>query len=143
MTELNKEKILYALRCISGEFVKCSECAFYNKRQIFPECREHAGKSALALIKELTEENERLRAELRTTSDLFTASNDFLIAECARYKRYYLNHEYDKLEADVKADTVRKMQERIKAEKFHHKNFGDLVYLADIDRIAKEMEEET
>ena len=64
MTELNKEKILYALRCISGEFVKCSECAFYNKRQIFPECREHAGKSALSLIKEITEENQRLRDRL-------------------------------------------------------------------------------
>ena len=38
-------------------------------------------------------------------------------------------------------DTVRKMRERIETEKFHHNNFGYLVYLDDIDQIAKELVE--
>ena len=44
-----------------------------------------------------------------------------------------------KLALEVKADTVQEMQERVKAQKFTHKNFGDLVYVEDIDQIAKEM----
>ena len=39
----------------------------------------------------------------------------------------------------IQADTVRKMQERLNAQKFTHKNFGELVYVEDIDQIAKEM----
>lgn len=39
----------------------------------------------------------------------------------------------------IKEDTVRKMGERLKAQKFTHKNFGELVYVEDIDQIAKEM----
>ena len=40
---------------------------------------------------------------------------------------------------ECKADTARKIQERLRSEKFHHMNFGDLVYLEDIDRISKEI----
>ena len=39
----------------------------------------------------------------------------------------------------IEADTVRKMQERLKAEKFTHKNFGELLYVDDIDQIANEL----
>ena len=55
----------------------------------------------LKTIKELTEENERLSDERN------------------RYKRYYFNHCFDELranvEADVRADTVKKMQTEIEA----------------------------
>lgn len=53
-----------------------------------------------------------------------------------------LHSEIARLRVDLdnaKSDTVRKMQERLKAEKFTHKNFGELVYVEDIDQIAKEM----
>ena len=38
-----------------------------------------------------------------------------------------------------KAEAIKEFAERVKAEKFTHKNFGELVYLEDIDEIAKEM----
>lgn len=61
---------------------------------------------------ELTEENERLSQSLANSKSIL---------------------------ANSKADTVRKMQERLKAEKFTHRNFGELVYVDDIDRIAEEI----
>ena len=50
-----------------------------------------------------------------------------------------LKTQIDAIKAEERADTVRKMQERLKAQKFTHKNFGELVYVEDIDQIAKEM----
>ena len=86
-------------------------------------------RDALALItsqeqriRELTEENKRLRDERD------------------RYKRYYLNHDYDRMEADIRADTVRKMQEKLHARKVSYGNITfRVVSLDDIDQIAKEM----
>ena len=41
--------------------------------------------------------------------------------------------------SDLAEEIFAEMHQSIKAEKFHHKNFGDLVYLADIDRIFAEL----
>ena len=76
-----------------------------------------AMRDILSLVKELTEENERLREICKPP----------------------IARNIDILKANTKIDTVRKMQERLKAEKFTHKNFGELVYVEDIDQIAKEM----
>lgn len=76
--------------------------------------------------KELTEENERLHASYTELTQCCTKLETLYKIECKRVDT-------------VKADTVRKMQERLKAQKFTHKNFGELVYLEDIDQIAKEM----
>lgn len=89
-------------------------------------------------IKELTEENERLRKyEItyntpwgkQTIPNLLSLDGD--VAEC-----------YKRIEDKITANTVRKMQERLKAEKFTHKNFGELVYVEDIDQIVKELLED-
>ena len=80
-------------------------------RKQFEDCAEDRAK--------LTEENERLRAEVSVKKKLLDKCVD--------------------LEDNVRADTVRKMQERLKAQKFTHKNFGELVYVDDIDQIAKGM----
>ena len=41
--------------------------------------------------------------------------------------------------SDLAEEIFAEIHESIKAEKFHHKNFGYLVYLADIDRILAEL----
>lgn len=138
--ELNRDQIIKALECLTGEEVMyCRECG-YNSVGAF-SCRKKLAKDALTLIKELTEEN-KVRKGLNTmlNNELRKLGEE---NERLRATRYFA-HPDGRIEIiptaeTVKADTVRKMRERIKAEKFHHKNFGDLVYLADIDQIAKEM----
>ena len=73
-------------------------------------------RDAISLIKELTEERDR-------------------------YKRYYLNHEYDKFEAEVKADTVRRMQAEIEARCIKGGIYPAFVK-STIDRIVEEMLED-
>lgn len=41
----------------------------------------------------------------------------------------------------VRAEAIKEFAERLKAEGFHHKNFGDLVQFEDIDCLVKEMTE--
>ncbi len=81
-------------------------------------------------IKELTEENERLSV----CTKILTTNNADLEAELALI--------YDLLE-ESKADTVRKMQERLKAETItiqdHTGKLGSVVIVGTIDQIAKEM----
>ena len=56
--ELNREQIIKALKCCSIGI--CGSCP-YDKWEA--GCRDEMCGDAIALIKELTEENERLRAE--------------------------------------------------------------------------------
>ena len=115
--ELNTEQIVKALGyCKSPKLTKCYGCP---REKEDGHCMYRLNEDALALIRELTEENERLRE----------SGVD------------YRNIPY--IKSEVRADTVRKMQERLKAQKFTHKNFGELVYVEDIDQIAKEMVEDT
>ena len=139
--ELNAEQIKKALECCANN--ACTQC--YHKQEY--ECIDLLASNALTLIKELTEENERLRKLNDEGAECPTCHGIGKI-DTTNWLTKHLSKEQiakEKAEAvaeyhrELKADTVRKMQERIKAEKFHHKNFGDLVYLADIDRIAKEM----
>ena len=97
--ELNREQIIKGLECLSGVFVKCKECAYFAEHRLFPECRECASKDALALIQNLTEENERLKAE-----------NAHLIKEAV-----FSPMERAHNTLAVRADTVRKMQSEIEA----------------------------
>ena len=109
--ELNREHIIKALECHADESNSCEICPYFSVG-----CSLRMSSHAVLLIKQLTEEKDR-------------------------YKRYYFNHEYDKMEADIKADTVRKMQERLH-ERF--KSDPNLVYSnynihRYIDQIAKGM----
>ena len=121
-SELNRETIIKQMQEWSDSICKiaCLKGERLNGRVITCEsCFSNTVKNALALItsqeqriKELTEENERLSQSLANSKSIL---------------------------ANSKADTVRQMQERLKAQKFTHKNFGELVYVEDIDQIAKEM----
>lgn len=99
------------------------DCPFYDEDHCF-----HAMLgSGIALIKELTKENKRLKAQ-----------------------KYYL-HSDGRIEMiptveSVRADTVRKMQERLKAQamtiKDHTGKMGTVVGVGNIDDVAREMFEE-
>lgn len=59
--ELKRDEIIKALECCQIRHIEknCDEC--YYHRWLEPTCRGVLCEDALALIKELTEENERLR----------------------------------------------------------------------------------
>ena len=175
--ELNRDQIIKALECwASGNPCEGSCCPLF---EISPDtCDRWIGRNALALIKELTEDVERvskqcgeiiIECDERDAERLKEVADWKAIAEgyqkqfedCAE-DRAKLTEENERLHAScteleqvckkwqgqlnieceyTRADTVRKMQERLKAQKFTHKNFGELVYVEDIDQIAKEMVE--
>ena len=79
----------------------------------------------------------KLSRALRDTINLVKE----LTTENERYKRYYLNHEYDKMEADIKACTVKEMQLRL-AEKMIDNIEGRkfrLLYEDELEQIVCEM----
>ena len=118
--ELNREQIIKALELCTTE-EDCVGCPYLIRRgdgSILP-CTIDA--DALSLINELNEENERLRERAdRHLENLKAVLNE-------------------RNESTIKADTVRKMQERLK-EKAYTNNYCQEVVLVDyIDQIAKEM----
>ena len=144
--KLKRDEIIKALECCTSEVTiefNCSECPYIRKG-----CNIAVMRDALALIKELTEKNEKWQTvalkqedtmqmiaqekqaiydELVTVKD----ENERLHASCTELTRNL--HE-------CKADTVRKMQERI-AE--HATNgFPRKIRLDVVDKIAKEILED-
>ena len=70
--ELNREQIIKALECCSSPSIRdCQECP-YNK---INDCFRLVYKNSLSLIKELTEENERLRNRNITLEQKFVILN--------------------------------------------------------------------
>ena len=57
--KLDREQVVNGLRCCAGDIILCQKCA-YSKNG-YSKCKEEAAKEALALIRELTEENEKYR----------------------------------------------------------------------------------
>ena len=167
--ELNREQqIIRAYECCHSILLGCSDCPFINDSQ---ECAD-ADKNVLVVlksqeqkIKKLTEENAEVKANWQKLKDSnesnceecraefaklteenegLTASNKILVNNNANLE-FELAHTYDSLE-DAKADTVRKMQERLKKDLFY--KCGDMNYTETcdarrlIDQIAKEMLDE-
>ena len=146
---MEREQIIKALECcISGD--DCTICPLCDEQS----CPCVLNENALALIKELTEDLHATRTEFerkcaslneeneRLTSNLVeqSAENIMLIGENKRLSR--------RIGFDIgaiRADTVRKMQERLKAESFivaPETNLGAVVLASDIDRVAEKMLED-
>ena len=124
--ELNREQqTIKVLQCISrtGD-VLCAGCDYRKYDGL--ACHRIGAKDALALIRELTEENE----SRKQTIDQLGKNND----EIARV--------YPLAIKEAKADTVRKIQKRLKAKAYTNNYGQDVVLLSNIDQIAKEMLEE-
>ena len=131
--ELNREQIVKVLECCLADRVICNDCPIQKECESTPFDATLA-RYALALIRELTEENERLRNRVTATIILTDKDAERIKKECL-----------ERVELDIKAiqsDTVRKMQERLK----NAFNFGHTILeksICDIiDQIAKEMWEE-
>lgn len=106
MSELNREQIIKALECCTrGRRNKddrpCNECPYNecnlvggtSERQIAGTCQGWLMKDALSLIKELTEENEKLR------NDRGALCSHLVCAEIEK--------------RNTIADTVQKMKDRL------------------------------
>lgn len=129
MDAKKREMVIKALECwASGNPCIGSACAIFCDST--DTCDRWIGKRALALIKAMAEDYTELDEKYRALYD-----------ECERYKRYYLNHEYDKMEAEVRADTVRKMQDSI-AVHFGTYTTEDYVRVLDVIRVIYSLGEE-
>ena len=115
---MNREQIIKALEHC-GEFGSCDEeCPYFDN----PHCPRDLRKDALALIKELIEKNERLRA---IPEQLHKEMSERMIEE-------------RKIERKL---AVREMQERLKAKAYTNNYCQEVVLMGDIDQIAREMQE--
>ena len=98
MENLNVKQIIKALECCAINHGTCNEC-IYQRMPTLTNCIVFNMQNAFQLLKELTEENERLHASCTELETLYKI-------ECKRVDT-------------VKSDTVREMrewlQERVKA----------------------------
>lgn len=159
MENLNAEQVKKALRGHIGVVdMRCEEC-HYNQVNGSETCIALLITDALALInsqeqriKELTQANEQLSEsydQLEKTKDELLLERSRLTEENERLKaqKYYI-HSDDRIEMiptveSVRADTVRKMQERLKEcfnnEIKHMSIYTEGQVLFAVDQIAKEM----
>ena len=147
MSELNRDQIIKAIRCFSMEKEwrePCDGCWFHDKKLDCDQdnmCYE-VGSLALALIKELTEENERLKAPrywLHSDGRIENLTNDIITVKMGG-RNYGKIHALSlAFEKEVRADTVRKMQERLK--EYYRVDTDSGLYCI-LDKIAKEMLED-
>ena len=136
MSKLNREQIIKALECCHSSCIAdCKQCPYKGKADCEEDfcitCLNVLIKDTLSLIKELTEENERLRAEVADLRDEL---------QCEKETNKHLCGEY----MSAKSDTVKKMQEMLKASAYYRcdatvKDRVFVVCIDDIDQIAKEM----
>jgi hypothetical protein len=118
--EPNRTQKKRGLEICATAKLRCKDCTI-------PPCLEKHLENALSLIKELTEENERL-------------SND---------KEYWKNRARESESEYAQAvkrgynlgtvDSVRAFDERAKAKVYTNNYCQEVVLLSDIDQIAKEM----
>lgn len=125
MIELNREKIIKGLECCHD--LSCNKCPYTSVEW----CAKQRITDALALIKELIEENERLESELGKEFTCF-------VGDPHKVERCPYLEEMER----IKAGTVRKMQERLKQNVTLVYRQSDYVTTEDIDQVAKEILEE-
>lgn len=143
MENLNAEMIKKALECCTSESSKCADCPRYS----FVPCTKSLLTDALSLIKELTEENERLRAVIDKKEETMQMIAQEKQVYCdklviAKEDIARLRDTAYRLECEVhreRADTVRQMQEEIK-KTLSALCKGDVSEICRmVDQIAKEM----
>ena len=136
---MEREQIIKALECCFVN-TNCNGCPLDRKTD---DCLHLLGASAMACIKELSEENERLRAEVNKLDAL---SDEMGVDLDVKLKTIFELE--DKLKAEkadvmyfkdqIRADTVRKMQSEIIKRCIKGGIYPAFVASA-IDKIAKEM----
>ncbi len=145
--ELNRDQIVKALECCASDEYICNQCPIDEKIKDDCECGKVVARNALTIIKELTEENAKLaRSCTELTRKLEIANLDIECKEriCESYAlQYGTTADKEVWLKKERADTVRKMQERLKAETItiqdHTGKLGSVVLVDTIDQIANEL----
>lgn len=111
MYKYTDEQIKFALlECVSNTD-DCDICPFDKEEH----CIKVMKRCALDLINRQEAEIERLQTE------------------ADRYKRYYFNHEYDKLIAEAKGEAIKECTEKLKSI------FGEWIFSYKTEDLFKEM----
>ena len=147
---MEREQIIKALECCTGLYddKDCTVCPIFNNKA----CAVYLLQDALSLIKELTEENEKLTINMNAyglTVKRLAEENENLHASCTELARKMQdnvraeNEELRKLNEyearKLKADTVRNMQERINASFCPCCEYDGHDVKRMVDQIAKDM----
>lgn len=133
---MEREQIMKALEYCIPFSPKCGECPYRDIAEI-DGCIPTNMRNALALIKELTDELTDAEAEAKNAIDIAEGNIRAEIASGGNSCHW--------CEDKVRADTVRKMQERLKEylDDFYTTDEDALLDVPDlIDQIAKEMLDE-
>lgn len=155
--ELNRKQIINALEFCTGinKLDACANCPAYLGCN---DCVDFMREESLRLIKELTEENDRLQdliKEVQEYNEAWVADNGRLRKENERLKSdvakeftciFGQPHKVSQCPIgdeikNVKRETVRKMHDKIKENAFNPNNKFDFIY-DEIDSIAQDMLEE-
>ena len=122
---MKQEQIIKALEAHANG-CKCSQCPMPKRTKEGHSCWTELSNATLSLIRELTEDKKRLKAEVSVKKKL--------LDKCVS------------IEDKVRADTVRKMQERLKAAIDQIPPMGKFAIetpyvqcIKVVDQIAKEM----
>jgi hypothetical protein len=118
---MEREQITKALEChISGKLTNCEHCPFDKTHLFNSTCVQAMCENALSLIKELTEENERLRTEVNKL--------DALSDEMG-------------VDIDVKLKTIFELEDKLKAEKADVMYFKDQIKADTVRRMQSDIQE--
>ena len=139
---MEREHIIKALECCSAD--DCDNCP-----NTFGNCYANLAGYALALIRELTEENERLRKTSEDGAECPSCHGTGKIGTTNWLTKHLSKEQIAKEKAEavaefhreLRADTVRKMQERFN-QVFGGMDATNALLRRTFDQIAKEMLEE-
>lgn len=125
---MEKDLIIKAMECCNtNSEIDCRDCPYRNKEiDLYDGCVNTLVKDALALIKQLTEENERLKGTITQLGK----NND----EIARV--------YPLAIKEAKADTARTIQNKLRGVAFVDATFmgkPNVVTMDDVDRIISDI----
>ena len=128
--ELNREQIIKDLECCSGEDKNCDECSLVHK-PTNRLCNMDLMADALSIIKELSEENERLKP-----------SKIVVVRQSRNYgKQYELVTKIKMISDEVKAVTVKEIQTKV-AMHFGTYTDNDTVKVVDVFKLLAQIEKE-
>lgn len=119
---MTDNEIVKALECCMG--FDCKECPYCDD-----EAEECMGKLIVEALKLVNRQKAEIERLTYYNENLLCANSDIL----GRHEDYI---------KEARIETIQEFAERLKAEGFHHKNFGDLVQFEDIDCLVEEMMEE-
>ena len=117
---MTDNEIIKALECCSEHVRNCAECPL-NVTSL-DHCSTRLAQNVLNLI---NRQNQKIKDSEISLEAMRCAANGFKSA----YER----------ERGSRITAIQDFAEGLKEEKFTHKNFGELVYVEDIDNLVKEM----